>query len=68
MAYFFMFVLIQRHKRRHSKSATSSWPDKGNMPWDRKRLLGYVETMQLILGVTDNVEYWVNFRFDFVHS
>ena len=26
------------------------------MPWDRKRLLGYVETIQLILGVTDTVE------------
>ena len=52
---FLMFVLIQRHKRRHSKSATSSWPDKGNMPWDRKRLLGHVETIQLILGVTDNI-------------
>ena len=24
------------------------------MPWDRKRLLGYVESIQLILGVTDN--------------
>ena len=24
------------------------------MPWDRKRLLGYVETIQLILWVTDN--------------
>ena len=23
------------------------------MPWDRKRLLGYVETIQLILGETD---------------
>ena len=47
------FVLIQRHKRRHSKSATSSWPDKGNMPWDRKRLLGHVETIQwLIKAVT----------------
>ena len=23
------------------------------MQWDRKRLLGYVETIQLILGVTD---------------
>ena len=23
------------------------------MPWDRKRFLGYVETIQLILGVTD---------------
>ena len=23
------------------------------MPWDRKRLLGYVETIQLILVVTD---------------
>ena len=52
-----MFVLIQRHKRRHSKSATLSWPDKGNMPWDRKRLLGHVETIQLILGVTDKVGY-----------
>ena len=27
------------------------------MPWDRKRLLGYVETIQLILGVTDKVWY-----------
>ena len=27
------------------------------MPWDRKRLLGYVETIQLILGVTDKYEY-----------
>ena len=52
-----MFVLIQRHKRRHSKSATSSWPDKGNMPWDRKRLLGYVEPIQFILGVTDKYKY-----------
>ena len=26
------------------------------MPWDRKRLLGYVETIQLILGVTDKIE------------
>ena len=42
---------------RHSKSATSSWPDKGNMPWDRKRLLGHVETIQLILGVTDKIKY-----------
>ena len=25
------------------------------MPWDRKRLLGYVETIQLILGVTDKL-------------
>ena len=39
------------------KSATSSRPDKGNMPWDRKRLLGYVETIQLILGVTDKSDY-----------
>ena len=23
------------------------------MPWDRKRLLGYVETIKIILGVTD---------------
>ena len=27
------------------------------MPWDRKRLLGYVETIQLLLGVTDKREY-----------
>ena len=27
------------------------------MPWDRKRLLGYVETIQLILGVTDKIKY-----------
>ena len=54
-----MFVLIQRHKRRHSKSATSSWPDKGNMPWDRKRLLGHVETIQLILGVTDKETFYM---------
>ena len=27
------------------------------MPWDRKRLLGYVETIQLILGVTDKIIY-----------
>ena len=27
------------------------------MPWDRKRLLGYVETIQLILGVTDKMKY-----------
>ena len=25
------------------------------MPWDRKRLLGHVETIQLILGVTDTL-------------
>ena len=36
---------------------TWSWPDKGNMPCKRKRLLGYVETIQLILGVTDNYKY-----------
>ena len=48
-----MFVLIQRHKRRHSKSATSSCPDKINMLWERKRLLGHFEKNQLILGVTD---------------
>ena len=29
------------------------------MPWDRKRLLGYVETIQLILGVTDKILYMV---------
>ena len=27
------------------------------MPWDRKRLLGYVKTIQLIVGVTDNINY-----------
>ena len=27
------------------------------MPWDRKRLLGYVETMRVILGVTDKEIY-----------
>ena len=27
------------------------------MPWDRKRLLGYVETIQLIQGVTDKSLY-----------
>ena len=27
------------------------------MPRDRKRLLGYVETIQLILGVTDKGPY-----------
>ena len=26
------------------------------MPWDRKRLLGYVETIQFILGVPDKTE------------
>ena len=30
------------------------------MPWDRKRLLGYVETIQLILGVTDKAYYVAN--------
>ena len=30
--YELIFVLIQRHQRRHSKSVTSSSPDKGNMP------------------------------------
>ena len=27
------------------------------MPWDRKRLLGYVEIIQLILGVTDKTPF-----------
>ena len=27
------------------------------MSWDRKRLLGYVETIQLISEVTDNNQY-----------
>ena len=27
------------------------------MPWDRKSLLGYVEIIQLILGVTDKNIY-----------
>ena len=58
--FFIIFVLIQRFWRRHSKSATSSWPDNGNMPWDRKLLLGYFETIQYISGVTDNI---LNFIF-----
>ena len=29
------------------------------MLWDRKRLLGYVETIQLILRVTDKQKYSV---------
>ena len=33
------------------------------MPWDRKRLLGYVETIQLILGVTDKHKYDPVYRF-----
>ena len=32
------------------------------MPWDRKRLLGYVETIQLILAVTDKVETRAEFN------
>ena len=52
-----IFVLIQRHKRRHLKSATSSWPDKGKLSWDGKRLLVHVETIQLLLGVTDISSY-----------
>ena len=41
--------------------ATSSWPDKGNMQWDRKcLLLGYVETIQLILGVTDKAFFMLS--------
>ena len=28
------------------------------MPWDRKRFLGYVEIIQLILGMTDNIIYF----------
>ena len=43
MTSFSICMLIQRHKRRHSKSATSSWPDKGNMPWDRQRISGNVQ-------------------------
>ena len=30
------------------------------MPWDRKRLLGYVETIQLILGVTDKIDQTIS--------
>ena len=33
------------------------------MPWDRKRLLGYIETIQLILGVTDKDTYHINEQF-----
>ena len=32
------------------------------MPWDRKRLLGYVETIQLVKGVTDKYDYRVLFE------
>ena len=31
------------------------------MPWDRKRLLGYVETIQLMLAVTDKYSYRIFF-------
>ena len=34
------------------------------MPWDRKRLLGYVETIQLILGVTDKYQYLPDTSFE----
>ena len=27
------------------------------MPWDRKRLLGYAEIIQFILGVTNKFKY-----------
>ena len=30
------------------------------MPWDMKRLLGYVETIQLILAVTDKTFFMLN--------
>ena len=33
------------------------------MPWDRKRLLGYVETIQLILWVTDKASFYSNITF-----
>ena len=36
------------------------------MPWDRKRLLGYVETIQLILVVTDKIDIW--FKTEPVHE
>ena len=32
------------------------------MPWDRKRLLGYVETIQFILGVTDKHNNFVELK------
>ena len=32
------------------------------MPWDRKRLLGYVETIQLILVVTDKHLCMISFN------
>ena len=32
------------------------------MPWDRKRLLGYVETIQFILGWLINNVYKVNLQ------
>ena len=31
------------------------------MPWDRKRLLGYIETIQLLLGMTDKCAYISSF-------
>ena len=52
----FYFCVDSASLERSFKSATSSWPDKGNIMWDRKLLLGYVETIQLILGVTDNFQ------------
>ena len=33
------------------------------MPWDKKRLLGYVETIQLILGVTDKARWQSGFLY-----
>ena len=31
------------------------------MPWDRRLLLGYVETIQLVLGVTEKHLYMPSF-------
>ena len=38
------------------------------MPLDRKRLLGYVETIQLILGVTDKRQYEPYLRNTVIHT
>ena len=37
------------------------------MPRDRKSFLGYVETIQLILGVTDKIVYSLNEHFEYSH-
>ena len=52
------FLLIQRPKRRHSKRAMSSWPDRGgHMSWDGHRLSGNVQQCSFICEVTDKNVY-----------